>query len=182
MIVEIHHAPCRFASLWSAFGRRCTGPATTPCSPTRTTQPFSSGCGGTSRPKLMGVAGMKDVLEREERAYVLFARRARTSRQPRARPCGLLRRGRGPQISLGRGAVPAHISGQQRSGSIGPTEAQRVADAVIAVSSEAPERGAQSEAHARVGKIRSILSEHCFRVRVSCAARGSASGMESAFA
>lgn len=77
----------------------------------RTTQPFSSGCGGTSRPKLMGVAGMKDVLEREERAYVLFARRARTSRQPRARPCGLLRRGRGPQISLGRGAVPAHISG-----------------------------------------------------------------------
>ena len=61
--------------------------------------------------KAMGVAGMKDVLEREERAYVLFARRARTSRQPRARPCGLLRRGRGPQISLGRGAVPAHISG-----------------------------------------------------------------------
>lgn len=117
MLVEIHHAPCRFASLWSAFGRRRTGPATTPCLPTRTTQPFSSGCGGTSGPKRMGVAGVKDVFEREERAYVLFARRARTSRQPRARPYGLLRRGRGPQILFC--AVPCQrtqtFRGQQRS-------------------------------------------------------------------
>ena len=89
---------------------------------------------------------------------------------------------RATNFSRARCRASAYFRGSNGPVVYGPTEAQRVADAVIAVSSAAPERGAQSEAHARVGKIRSILSEHSFRVRVSCAARGSASGMESAFA
>ena len=131
----------------------------------------------------MGVAGVKDVFEREERTYVLFARRAQTSRQPRARPYGLLRRGRGPQILFC--AVPCqrtqHFSGAATVLSDHP-KAQRVVDAVIGRILGVPKPGAHSEAHARAGEIRGILSKHPVQVRVSCAARGSASAMESAFA
>jgi hypothetical protein len=84
--------------------------------------------------------------------------------------------------SLLRGAVPAHAFSGPRNGPIGPSEAQRVADAVIGRILGVPKPGAHSEAHARAREIRGILSEHPVQVRVSCAARGSASAMESAFA